>query len=46
MSLLKIEDLYASIGDQKILNGLSLEINAGETHAIMGPNGMNLAWFH
>tara|TARA_Y100001958_G_C21214189_1_gene539692 strand:+ start:1003 stop:1755 length:753 start_codon:yes stop_codon:yes gene_type:complete len=39
MSLLKIEDLYASIGNEKILNGLSLEINAGETHAIMGPNG-------
>ena len=39
MSLLKIEDLYASIGDEKILNGLSLQINAGETHAIMGPNG-------
>ena len=39
MSLLKIEDLYASIDDEKILNGLSLEINAGETHAIMGPNG-------
>ena len=39
MSLLKIEDLYASIGDEKILNGLSLEINSGETHAIMGPNG-------
>ena len=39
MSLLKIEDLYSSIGDEKILNGLSLEINAGETHAIMGPNG-------
>ena len=39
MSLLKIEDLYASIGDEKILNGLSLEINAGETHSIMGPNG-------
>ncbi len=39
MSLLKIEDLYASIGDEKILNGLSLEINAGEIHAIMGPNG-------
>ena len=36
---MKIEDLYASIGDEKILNGLSLEINAGETHAIMGPNG-------
>ena len=39
MSLLKIKDIYASIGDEKILNGLSLEINAGETHAIMGPNG-------
>jgi Fe-S cluster assembly ATP-binding protein len=39
MSLLKIEDLYASIGEEKILNGLSLQINAGETHAIMGPNG-------
>ena len=39
MSLLKIKDIYASIGDEKILNGFSLEINAGETHAIMGPNG-------
>ena len=39
MSLLKIKDIYASVGDEKILNGLSLEINAGETHAIMGPNG-------
>ena len=39
MTLLKIKDHYASIGDEKILNGLSLEINAGETHAIMGPNG-------
>ena len=39
MSLLKIKDIYASIGDEKILNGLSLQINAGETHAIMGPNG-------
>ena len=39
MTLLKIKDIYASIGDEKILNGLSLEINAGETHAIMGPNG-------
>ena len=39
MALLKIKDIDASIGDKKILNGLSLEINAGETHAIMGPNG-------
>ncbi|MFL2815042.1 MAG: Fe-S cluster assembly ATPase SufC [Candidatus Puniceispirillales bacterium] len=39
MNLLKIDNLYASIGEEKILNGFSLEINAGETHAIMGPNG-------
>ena len=39
MSLLKIKDIYASIGDEDILSGLSLEIKAGETHAIMGPNG-------
>ena len=39
MNLLKINNLHASIGEEKILNGFSLEINAGETHAIMGPNG-------
>ena len=39
MNLLKINNLHASIGEEKILNGFSLDINAGETHAIMGPNG-------
>ena len=39
MNLLKIDNLHASIGEEKILNGFSLDINAGETHAIMGPNG-------
>ena len=39
MNLLKIDNLHASIGEEKILNSFSLEINAGETHAIMGPNG-------
>ncbi|WP_420606938.1 Fe-S cluster assembly ATPase SufC [Novosphingopyxis sp.] len=37
--MLKINDLHASIGGTEILKGLSLEINAGEIHAIMGPNG-------
>jgi len=37
--MLKIENLYASVGDKKVLNGLSLEVKAGEVHAIMGPNG-------
>tara|TARA_B100000900_G_C20433771_1_gene656088 strand:- start:109 stop:861 length:753 start_codon:yes stop_codon:yes gene_type:complete len=39
MNLLNIDNLHASIGEEKILNGFSLKINSGETHAIMGPNG-------
>ncbi|MEP2990798.1 MAG: Fe-S cluster assembly ATPase SufC [Parasphingorhabdus sp.] len=37
--MLKIDNLHATVGDTEILKGLSLEINAGEIHAIMGPNG-------
>jgi Fe-S cluster assembly ATP-binding protein len=37
--MLKIENLHATIDGKAILNGLSLEIPAGEVHAIMGPNG-------
>jgi Fe-S cluster assembly ATP-binding protein len=37
--MLKIENLHASVGDKKVLNGLTLEVNRGEVHAIMGPNG-------
>ncbi|WP_109355972.1 Fe-S cluster assembly ATPase SufC [Sphingorhabdus sp. EL138] len=37
--MLKIENLHANVGDTEILKGLSLELNAGEIHAIMGPNG-------
>lgn len=37
--MLKIENLHAEVGGTQILNGLSLEVNAGEVHAIMGPNG-------
>jgi len=37
--LLQIKDLHANIGAKEILQGLSLNINAGEVHAIMGPNG-------
>ena len=37
--MLKIEDVRAEIYGKEILNGLSLTVNAGEVHAIMGPNG-------
>ena len=39
MSMLKIENLHARIEGKEILKGLSLEVKAGEVHAIMGPNG-------
>ncbi|ANY19062.1 putative ATP-dependent transporter SufC [Tsuneonella dongtanensis] len=39
MTLLKIDNLHTMVGETEILRGLSLEIGAGEVHAIMGPNG-------
>ncbi|MEZ5947439.1 MAG: Fe-S cluster assembly ATPase SufC [Hyphomonas sp.] len=41
--MLKIENLNASVGEgeeaKPIIKGLTLEVPAGEVHAIMGPNG-------
>ena len=39
MSKLTIKNLHVSIDDKNILNGVNLEVNSGEVHAIMGPNG-------
>jgi Fe-S cluster assembly ATP-binding protein len=39
MSSLQINNLHVSIGEKEIVKGLSLTINSGEVHAIMGPNG-------
>ncbi len=39
MTKLEIKDLYVKINDHKILKGLSLKVQEGEIHAIMGPNG-------
>jgi len=37
--MLSIKNLQASVEGKEILRGLSLEVKAGEVHAIMGPNG-------
>src|SRR4051812_16642202 len=39
MPLLEIKNLHVSVAGKDILKGISLSINAGEVHAIMGPNG-------
>src|ERR1700740_3483829 len=38
MSLLEVKDLQVRVEDREILHGLSLTVNLGEVHAIMGPN--------
>ncbi len=37
--LLQVENLQATVADKEVLRGLTLNIKAGEVHAIMGPNG-------
>jgi Fe-S cluster assembly ATP-binding protein len=39
VEMLNVKDLHAAIEGKEILKGLSLEVPAGEVHAIMGPNG-------
>jgi Fe-S cluster assembly ATP-binding protein len=43
--MLHVNNLTAAIGDKKILNGLDLDVAAGEVHAIMGPNGSGKSTF-
>jgi phospholipid/cholesterol/gamma-HCH transport system ATP-binding protein len=37
--VISVEDLHKSFGPQKVLNGLSLDVNRGETLAILGRSG-------
>jgi len=37
--MLTIDNLHVSVEGKAILNGISLDVKAGEVHAIMGPNG-------
>ncbi|WP_279479715.1 ABC transporter ATP-binding protein [Aureimonas sp. SK2] len=39
MSLLKVENVVAGYGEATILNGVNLELEAGEIGVIVGPNG-------
>ena len=39
MSKLQIIDLWVKVEDKVILKGVNLEMNSGEIHVIMGPNG-------
>lgn len=38
-AMLSIRNLHATVEGTPILNGINLDINPGEVHAIMGPNG-------
>ncbi|HOF46502.1 MAG TPA: ATP-binding cassette domain-containing protein, partial [Bacteroidales bacterium] len=37
--MLTIKNLHVSIKGKEILKGIDLQVNRGEVHAIMGPNG-------
>ncbi|WP_132061497.1 ABC transporter ATP-binding protein [Halorussus amylolyticus] len=41
MATLQLKNLHAEVveADEKILNGVDLEVKSGEIHALMGPNG-------
>ena len=37
--MLKIDNLHVRVAGKEILKGLTLDVGAGEVHAVMGPNG-------
>src|SRR4051812_48854936 len=43
--MLSVKNLQVETNGVKILDGLNLEVKAGEVHAIMGPNGSGKSTF-
>jgi Fe-S cluster assembly ATP-binding protein len=37
--MLSVKDLHAAVDGKEIIKGLTLDVPAGEVHAVMGPNG-------
>ena len=37
--MLKVKDLHKNFGHIKVINGVSIDVPAGQHHAIIGPNG-------
>ena len=37
--MLSIQNLHVRVHETEIIKGLTLDVPAGEVHAIMGPNG-------
>jgi Fe-S cluster assembly ATP-binding protein len=37
--MLKVEDLWVSIGDVQVLRGVNFTMNYGEINMLFGPNG-------
>jgi Fe-S cluster assembly ATP-binding protein len=44
-ALLSVRGLRVRVGDREVLQGIDLEVPAGEVHAIMGPNGSGKSSF-
>lgn len=45
MEIIKVEDLHKSFGDNNVLKGINLEIEAGDVVVIIGPSGSGKSTF-